>query len=101
MLLTYLDCGNVYLQLVEPTDPRSALATLIDEQGEGVNHICFGVDDVLADAEALAGAPHDGVVPGQGRGRLSAFVPGPAPDGALFECTEFRSEDDKRGGVLP
>ena len=80
VLLTYLDCGNIFLQLVEPTDPRSALAILIEEQGEGLNHICFGVDDVLTDAAALApGAPRHAVVPGEGRGRLSAFVPGPAP----------------------
>ncbi len=101
VILTYLDCGNIFLQLVEPTDPESSLAELVEREGEGVNHICFAVDDVLVDAAALGGgAPSDGVVAGQGRGRLSAFVPGPARHGVRFECTEFHSEDARRGGVL-
>jgi methylmalonyl-CoA epimerase len=101
VMLTYLDCGNVFIQLVEPTDPASPLAALVDRDGERVNHICFAVDDVLGDALALAGgAAHDGVTPGQGRGRVSAFVPGPARHGVRFECTEFRPEDAARGGVL-
>ena len=101
VVLTYLDCGNVFLQLVESTDPASPLAELVDREGEGVNHVCFAVDDVLADAAALAvGLSDDRVVPGQGRGRISAFVPGPARHGVRFECTEFRPEDADRGGVL-
>jgi methylmalonyl-CoA epimerase len=101
VMLTYLDCGNVFIQLVEPTDPISPLAELIDKKGEGVNHICFAVNDVLGDALALAGgASHGGVIPGQGRGRVSAFVPGPGRHGVKFECTEFRAEDAVRGGVL-
>jgi hypothetical protein len=100
-MLTYLDCGNVFIQLVEPTDPASPLAELVDKEGERVNHICFAVDDVLGDARALAGgASHGAVIPGQGRGRVSAFVPGPARHGVTFECTEFRPEDAARGGVL-
>ena len=50
MRLTYLDAGNAFLQLVEPLDPASALATWLDEHGEGLHHICFGVDDVPAAA---------------------------------------------------
>jgi methylmalonyl-CoA epimerase len=101
VMLTYLDCGNVFIQLVEPTDPASPLAELVDKEGERVNHICFAVDDVLGDARALAGgASHGAVIPGQGRGRVSAFVPGPARHGVTFECTEFRPEDAARGGVL-
>lgn len=101
VILTYLDCGNIFLQLVEPTDPGSSLAELVAREGEGVNHICFAVDDVLGDAAALAGGlSSDGVVPGQGRGRLSAFVPGPARHGVRFECTEYRREDGDRGGAL-
>jgi methylmalonyl-CoA/ethylmalonyl-CoA epimerase len=98
--LTYLDCGNALLQLVEPLAADSPLARLIEERGEGFNHVCFAVDDVLADAASLAVTPgDDGVVRGEGRGRVSAFVPGPSRHGVLFECTEFRPEDAGRGGV--
>jgi methylmalonyl-CoA/ethylmalonyl-CoA epimerase len=87
--LTYLDCGNAYLQLVEPTDPDHDLARWLDEHGEGIHHICFGVDDVLAAAAELApdGAPLP--VAGRGRGRVSSFVPGDPPHGVRLECTEL------------
>ena len=91
--LTYLDAGNAYVQLIEPLDAGGELARWIDEEGEGIHHICFGVDDVLAAARELAG---DGTAPtaGSGRGRVSAFVPGPAMHGVRVECTEFRKEED-------
>jgi methylmalonyl-CoA/ethylmalonyl-CoA epimerase len=99
--LTYLDAGNAYLQLVEPLD-AGELARWLDENGEGIHHICFGVDDVLGAAARLSleGAA---AVAGSGRGRLSAFVPGPVGHGVRLECTEFRREEDVDGtpGWLP
>ena len=91
--LTYLDTGNAYLQLVEPLDPTHELARALEEHGEGLHHICFGVDDVLAAAQELAA---DGAEPraGSGRGRVSAFVPGPAEHGVRVECTEFHRDED-------
>ena len=44
--LTYLDLGNTWLQLVEPLDPDHPLAAWLALHGEGLHHICFGVDDV-------------------------------------------------------
>lgn len=71
--LTYLDTGNAYLQLVEPLDPDSPLNAWLDEHGDGLHHICFGVDDVAASIAMLSdeGAP---VVIGNGRGRPSGFL---------------------------
>ncbi len=91
--LTYLDAGNAYIQLVEPLDPGADLARWIDENGEGIHHICFGVDDVLKVARELS---LDGAAPtaGSGRGRVSAFVPGPLVHGVRVECTEFRRDED-------
>ena len=86
--LTYLDVGNAFLQLVEPLDPESALAVWLDEQGEGLHHICFGVDDVAGAVSALSddGSP---VVLGTGRGRVSGFVTTSGGNGVRIECTEF------------
>ena len=99
--LTYLDAGNAFLQLVEPLDPESTLAVWLDEHGEGLHHICFGVDDVHAAAAALS----DGVPPalGSGRGRSSAFVATSDSHGVRIECTQFlREEDvDRVDGWLP
>jgi methylmalonyl-CoA/ethylmalonyl-CoA epimerase len=92
--LTYLDAGNAYVQLVEPLDTDSAVASHLADHGEGLHHICFGVDDVLGDAGALGEGE---VTPGSGRGRVSAFVPGHARCGVRIECTEFNLEEDVHG----
>jgi methylmalonyl-CoA/ethylmalonyl-CoA epimerase len=101
--LVYLDCGNAFLQLVQPLDREGPLSEFIAEHGEGLHHVCFGVEEVEAGARALAA---DGTPPaaiGSGRGRRSAFVAGPAPSGVRVEVTEFRREEDVEGsaGWLP
>jgi methylmalonyl-CoA/ethylmalonyl-CoA epimerase len=86
--LTYLDVGNAFIQLVEPLDIESDLARSLAEDGEGVHHVCFGVDDALAGAAALSTDGAKAVL-GTGRGRLSAFVPGEVVHNVRIECTEF------------
>jgi methylmalonyl-CoA/ethylmalonyl-CoA epimerase len=91
--LTYLDCGNAYLQLVEPL-ADSPVAEWLATRGEGLHHIGFAADDPLAAAAELApdGAPAP--VRGSGRGRVSSFVTGEPPNGARLEFTEFVHHDD-------
>jgi methylmalonyl-CoA/ethylmalonyl-CoA epimerase len=100
--LTYLDVGNSYLQLVEPLEPESPLGAWLDEHGEGLHHICFGVDDVPTAVSSLS---DDGVPPplGSGRGRRSGFVATGQSHGVRIECTEFVREQDVDGstGWLP
>ena len=91
--LTYLDAGGgVAIQLVEPIDPESAIAAHLADHGEGLHHIAFAVDDVPAAAAELAdpGAPEATV--GSGRGRPSAFVPGPIHHGVRVEVTEAEKD---------
>lgn len=92
--LTYLDTGNAYLQLVQPLDPDHELARWIEAHGEGLHHVCFGVDDPLAAAAELAPLGAPAPIAGSGRGRVSSFVPGDLPSGVRLECTEFRYDDD-------
>ena len=90
--LTYLDAGNAYVQLVEPLAGASALEAWLREHGEGLHHICFGVDDVPAAVRELSD-PGSEVVLGSGRGRISAFVRA-RDNGVPIECTEFRRDED-------
>jgi methylmalonyl-CoA/ethylmalonyl-CoA epimerase len=90
--LVYLDAGNVFLQLIEPLDSSSEIASWLAEHGEGVHHICFAVDRVPEAIEQLSGEQPASV--GTGRGRRSAFLPGPAQHGVLLECTEFDFASD-------
>jgi methylmalonyl-CoA/ethylmalonyl-CoA epimerase len=92
--LTYLDLGNTYLQLVEPLDPEHALSAWLAANGEGLHHICFGVDDVPAELERV-GADGLPLLPiGSGRGRPAGFVAGALPHGVRIECTTFTLPDD-------
>jgi methylmalonyl-CoA/ethylmalonyl-CoA epimerase len=90
--LTYLDAGNAFVQLVEPLDSSSPLGCWLEEHGEGLHHLCFGVDDVPA-AVAELSDPGSDVVLGSGRGRLSSFVTANG-NGVRIECTEFRRDED-------
>lgn len=89
--LTYLDVGNAWLQLVEPLRDDTPIAAHLREQGEGIHHICFGVDDVERDAQALGDGGEVSV--GSGRGRPSAFLPGAPVHGTRIECTRFEPGD--------
>lgn len=89
--LTYLDCGNAYIQLVEPLADDGPLREALDRDGEGLHHICFGVDDVRAAVTAVSGRGPEAT--GSGRGRISAFVPESLLS-TTVEVTEFdRAED--------
>lgn len=86
--LTYLDTGNAFLQLVEPLDAGSQLAAWLGEHGEGLHHICFGVDDVEAAVVAISDSDST-IALGNGRGRVSSFVTAAGSHGVRIECTEF------------
>jgi methylmalonyl-CoA/ethylmalonyl-CoA epimerase len=38
--------GDVRLELLEPSDPSSTVATFIEKKGEGLHHIAFEVADI-------------------------------------------------------
>jgi methylmalonyl-CoA/ethylmalonyl-CoA epimerase len=91
--LTYLDAGNIYIQLVEPLDESSEIAASLAKRGEGLHHICFSVENI---ADAASKLSHNGASPmlGSGRGRVSAFVPGELPFGLRVELTDYRYDED-------
>lgn len=100
--LTYLDLGNAYLQLLEPLDDKSEAARVLAKTGEGLHHICFGVDDVERACRLFGDLDDEEVLPvGTGRGRLSAFIPGWWPNGARLEFTEFSEIEDFEMTPLP
>jgi methylmalonyl-CoA/ethylmalonyl-CoA epimerase len=90
--LTYLDAGNAYVQLVEPLEADSPIDRWLQLNGEGLHHICFGVDDVGADLAGFSQAmPVEPL--GNGRGRSAGFLP-ELVVGVRIECTEFHRETD-------
>jgi methylmalonyl-CoA/ethylmalonyl-CoA epimerase len=92
--LTYLDLGNTYLQLVEPLDPLHPLAAWLEQHGDGLHHICLGVDDVECELKRIG--PLGAAVPplGSGRGRPAGFPAGDPPYGVRVECTAYDPDED-------
>jgi methylmalonyl-CoA/ethylmalonyl-CoA epimerase len=98
--LTYLDLGNTWLQLVEPLDPAHPLAAWLEANGDGLHHICFGVDDVECELLRL-GPPGVPVPPlASGRGRPAGFPAGEPQHGVRIECTVFDPANDA-GSLAP
>jgi methylmalonyl-CoA/ethylmalonyl-CoA epimerase len=91
--LTYLTLGNTFLQLVEPLDPGHPVAAWLEAHGEGLHHICLGVDDVVSELRRL-GPPGEPLAPlGSGRGCPAGFVAGPPVHGVRIECTLVEGQD--------
>ena len=44
----FFDVGGVHIELLEPTSDDSPIAKFIAKSGEGVHHVAFATDDVLA-----------------------------------------------------
>lgn len=94
--LTYLDCGNALIQLVEPLEPGTAIGDSLERSGEGLHHICFEVRDVSRTAAGLAGTDAGEVQLIRGQGRVSAFVPGSTHHGTRVECTQLDVHEGSR-----
>ena len=48
----FLKCGEVKLQLLEPTSPESTIQKWLDKGNHGVHHVAFAVEDGVANALA-------------------------------------------------
>jgi len=49
----FFKTGENKVELLQATAPESAIAKFIEKKGEGIHHIAFLVDDILAEMERL------------------------------------------------
>lgn len=84
--LTHLDLGNTHLQLVEPLTPEHPLQEWLANNGPGMHHFCFkveNVDDALTQSPIpTAASPHQGT-----RGKRALFLDKSATQGVQVEVT--------------
>lgn len=84
----FLKVGETWIELLEATSPESAIAKYIEKNGEGVQHIAFGTDDLVAE---LAKTKEDGLrlideAPRPGAGGMDiAFLHPKSTRGVLTE----------------
>ena len=52
---SFFQINQTKIELLEATDSSSQIAKFIEKKGEGIHHIAFEVDDILAEMERLKG----------------------------------------------
>ena len=97
----FFACGEVHIELLEPTDPESTIAKFIETKGEGIHHIAFATTDIigqLAQAkESGARLIHEVPIDGAG-GKLVAFLHPKSSFGVLTELCQPKPEACCGGG---
>jgi methylmalonyl-CoA/ethylmalonyl-CoA epimerase len=53
VMTSFFKIGPNKIELLEATNPDSPIAKFIDKRGEGIHHIAFEVDDILAEMKRL------------------------------------------------
>lgn len=89
---SFFKINQTKIELLEATHPDSPIAKFIEKKGEGIHHIAFEVDDILAEMERLK---KEGFVllnetPKQGAdNKLVCFLHPKGTNGVLIElCQE-------------
>jgi methylmalonyl-CoA/ethylmalonyl-CoA epimerase len=93
------DGGGVRIELLEPTDPSSPIATFLEKRGPGIHHVCYRVDDIVAALRRLGerGVQPIGDAPRPGAGGCRvAFLHPKDAGGVLVELSEH-----PKGGHAP
>ncbi len=95
--IAFFPVGGSTIELVEPLDPESPVAKFIQKRGEGIHHICLGVEDIEA---ALRHYESQGIelINKTARktedGRLIAFLNPKSTHGVLIELEEMGAHPD-------
>lgn len=94
---SFYKINQTKIELLEATGPDSAIARFIEKKGEGMHHIAFEVEDIVAEMKRLreAGFTLLNEVPKRGAdNKLVCFVHPKSAQGVLIElCQELPSSD--------
>jgi methylmalonyl-CoA/ethylmalonyl-CoA epimerase len=93
--IAFFPVGGCTIELIEPMDPSSPAAKFIQKRGEGIHHICLGVENVEA---ALREFEAKGIellnkTPRKTQdGRIIAFLSPKSTNDVLIELMEIGAE---------
>ncbi|WP_018478389.1 methylmalonyl-CoA epimerase [Pontibacter roseus] len=88
---SFFKVGGTKIELLEGTTPDSAISKFVEKRGEGIHHIAFEVEDILAEMERLKneGFTLLNEVPKKGAdNKLVCFVHPKSANGVLVELTQ-------------
>ncbi|UII29787.1 methylmalonyl-CoA epimerase [Fulvivirga ulvae] len=93
---SFFKVGDTKIELLEATNPDSAIARFIEKRGEGIHHIAYEVADIQAEMERLS---REGFTllndkPKKGAdNKLVCFLHPKSTNGVLIElCQEITSD---------
>ncbi|TMM59036.1 methylmalonyl-CoA epimerase [Maribacter algarum] len=91
---SFFKSGPNKIELLEASNEKSPIARYIDKKGEGVHHIAFAVEDIVAEIERLKneGFTVLNEIPKKGAdNKLVAFIHPKTANGVLVElCQEIK-----------
>ena len=90
--MAFFPLGESSLELIQPTDPSSVMAKFLEKRGEGIHHICLGVeniDEALRLLEARGAELIDKKPRKTQDQRRIAFVNPRSTNGVLIELEEI------------
>jgi len=91
----FLPVGEVMVELLEPTDKDSPVASFLEKRGPGIHHIAFYTDDIESELKKLS---DEGITlidksPRRGaHGKLIAFIHPKSTGGILVELCQKSEE---------
>lgn len=99
MKIAFIPIGDTEFELLQPTDPASALAKFLEKRGEGIQHIAVRVDDVEKSLEDLKAKGLQVIDqkprPGAGGARIAFFHP-KSTGGILLEICQRQEHVSER-----
>ena len=97
VMTSFFRCGESKIELLEATNPDSAIAKFIEKRGEGIHHVAYAVGDIKAELKRLADAGFRILNEEPKRGadnKWVAFVHPKSANGVLVElCQEIDNND--------
>ncbi|ARS35929.1 methylmalonyl-CoA epimerase [Pontibacter actiniarum] len=88
---SFFKVGGTKIELLEGVNPESAISKFIEKRGEGIHHIAFEVEDILAEMERLKGEGFTLLNEQPKKGadnKLVCFVHPKSANGVLIELTQ-------------
>lgn len=95
---SFFQMGESKIELLEATDPDSPIAKFIEKKGEGIHHLAFDVDDILASMKRMEseGFVLLNKVPKKGAdNKLVCFLHPKSTNGVLIELCQSIESNDK------
>ena len=95
VITSFFMVGATKIELLQATNPESAIAKFIEKKGEGIHHIAFGVENAVSEISRLLGegiemihsAPKEGA-----DNKMIAFAHPKSTNGVLVELCQDKGK---------